>query len=48
LRALEPLLEDARLNKLKLRAVLEEIDWQDAVLQAKYLCADLLSAGDSE
>ena len=48
LRALEPLLEDARLNKLKLRTVLEEIDWQDAVLQAKYLCADLLSAGDSE
>lgn len=48
LRALEPLLEDARLNKLKLRAVLEEIDWQDAALQAKYLCADLLSAGDFE
>lgn len=47
-RALEPLLEDARLNKLKLRAALEELDWQDAVLQAKYLCADLLSAGDSE
>jgi exonuclease SbcD len=48
IRAWEPLLEDARLNRLKLRAALEEIDWQDAVLQAKYLCADLLSAGDSE
>jgi hypothetical protein len=48
IRALEPLLEDARLNKLKLRAALEEIDWQDAALQAKYLCADLLSPGDSE
>lgn len=48
IRALEPLLEDARLNKLKLRAALEEIAWQDAILQAKYLCADLLSGGDSE
>jgi hypothetical protein len=46
--AWEVLLEDGRLNKLKLRGALEEIDWQDAVLQAKYLCADLLSGGDSE
>lgn len=48
IRVCESLLEDPRLNKLKLREVIEEIDWQDAVLQAKYLCADLLSAGDSE
>jgi hypothetical protein len=48
LHAWEPLLEDSRFNRFKLRSALEELDWQDVVVEAKYLCADLLSPGDPE
>ena len=47
LRVWEPLLEDPRFNRSKLRSVLEELDWQDVASQAKYLCADLLCPDDS-
>jgi hypothetical protein len=48
LRIWEPLLEDGRFNRFKLRPALEGLDWQDLSLEAKYLCADLLSVGESE
>ena len=48
LEAWEPLLEDGRFNKFKLRSVLEEIDWREVALQAQYLCADLLSPGSTD
>jgi DNA repair protein SbcD/Mre11 len=42
------LAEDRNLNRFKLRSVLESLDWKEIALQASYLCADLLSPGDSE
>jgi len=48
LRVWEPLLEDSRFNRFKLRSALEGLEWQDLVMEARYLCADLLLPGDSE
>jgi hypothetical protein len=41
--AWETLAEDRNLNRFKLRAAIDGLDWQDIALQASYLCADLLS-----
>ena len=42
------LLDDKKFNRFELRSVIETLDWREATLQAQYLCADLLSAGDPE
>jgi hypothetical protein len=48
LRVWEPLLEDSRFNRFKLRSALEDLDWQELAVEARYLCADLLSPGEPE
>ena len=43
----EPLLEHPGISRYQLRAVLQDLDPRDILLQARALCADLLSPGDA-
>ncbi len=47
-RVLEPLLEDPRFNRYKLRSAFETADFRDLAAQAAGLCADLLSPEERE